>query len=200
VTAVEVSGLPTVAFGSRAAVWWGVLCLILIESTAFAMLAWAYLYLAMKADTWPPAPTMPPDLAVASINAALLVFLLWPNEVLSRLAREGGSQRTITWLMIVVTLLTTASFALRVQEFRDLHASYDQNAYGSIVWTILAMHAFHILTSALEDAMLVAYLFRHSLDDKHRLYFEASGVYTYFVVGSWVVLYPLVFWLPRLTS
>ena len=34
---LDVSGLPTYAFGNRSVMWWGTLGMILIESTVFAI-------------------------------------------------------------------------------------------------------------------------------------------------------------------
>ena len=51
IPAIDVSHLPTSAFGHKEPLWWGVMLAIAIESTAFA-LAWAtYLYLRMQEAT-----------------------------------------------------------------------------------------------------------------------------------------------------
>ena len=42
---LDVSGLPTYAYGNRSLMWWGTLGMILIESTVFALAIVTYFYL-----------------------------------------------------------------------------------------------------------------------------------------------------------
>ncbi|HEV7518004.1 MAG TPA: hypothetical protein VGR07_17025, partial [Thermoanaerobaculia bacterium] len=51
---LDVSELPTVVFGSRAPLWWGLIGMIAIESTMFALLVVTYYYLRGNAQVWPP--------------------------------------------------------------------------------------------------------------------------------------------------
>ena len=58
---IDVSALPTWAFGSKSPMWWGTLGYILIETSGFGLGIASYLYLAQKAQEWPLAAP-PPDL------------------------------------------------------------------------------------------------------------------------------------------
>ena len=45
VVAIDVSALPTHAFGPRSLMWWATMCMIAIEGMAFALAISSYLYL-----------------------------------------------------------------------------------------------------------------------------------------------------------
>jgi cytochrome c oxidase subunit III len=64
--------------------------------------------------------------------------------------------------LVVMTLFNIAPLILRIFEFRALHVSWDSNAYGSIVWTMLGLHTTHVLTDLADTVVLVAVVFtRH---------------------------------------
>lgn len=56
---LDVSALPSYAFGHRSLMWWGTFGLIAIEGTIFAIAIGAYLYLRSQADSWPSAHRRP---------------------------------------------------------------------------------------------------------------------------------------------
>ena len=80
--------LPTFGFGARSPMWWATFGLMLIEGTVFAIAIVAYFYLRSVNATWPlNAP--PPDLRFGTLNTAVLLVSLWPNE----LARRAANRR-----------------------------------------------------------------------------------------------------------
>ena len=61
VLALDVSTLPTHAFGHRSVMWWATMCMIAIEGMAFALAISSYLYLKGRMPHWPggaPTPGM----------------------------------------------------------------------------------------------------------------------------------------------
>ena len=56
---MDVSKLPTAAFGSASAMWWGTLGFIAIETSGFGLAVASYLYLAQNAQEWPLAAPPP---------------------------------------------------------------------------------------------------------------------------------------------
>ena len=51
---VDLSALPRHAMGARTPLWWGTVLLVAIESTCFAILFTAYLYVRNDFQEWPP--------------------------------------------------------------------------------------------------------------------------------------------------
>jgi heme/copper-type cytochrome/quinol oxidase subunit 3 len=195
--ALDVSDLPTSAFGPRTTLWWGMLTFLAIEGTVLAMLVVTYLYLWIGAPAWPPGDTAPPGLGWATLNAALLLASTPLAYVTDRAARREDHRRTLG-LMVLMVLAGLASTGLRALEFTALNVSWDANAYGSILWTILGVHLTHIVAETLENVLLVIVFCCGRREPKHFVDVHVNMVYWYFVAGAWVVLYGLVNLLPRL--
>jgi cytochrome c oxidase subunit I+III len=194
--ALDVSHLPTSSFGPRTTLWWGMLVYLAIEGTVLAMLVATYLYLWLMAPAWPPADTPPPAILWPTLNTALLVASVPVAYLGDRAARRRDDRRTLGLLAVMVAI-GLASIALRVLEFPALRVRWDANAYASIVWTILAVHATHLVAETLENVLLGVVFCCGRRERKHFVDVHVNMVYWYFVVGAWLPLYGLVALLPR---
>ncbi|MFP3616739.1 cytochrome C oxidase subunit III, partial [Paraburkholderia sp. SIMBA_050] len=69
--------------------WWATMGLMLIEGTAFALAIAMYFYLRAVNAVWPMhAP--PPSLLWGSLNTAVLIASMLPNELARRAANNGN--------------------------------------------------------------------------------------------------------------
>ena len=194
---LDVSALPTIAYGPRANIWWGVLGLVAIEGTALALVGVSYLYLRQNFITWPPAGTPRPALGAATADLVVLLASIVPMALVDRLAREERRRPVAIGLGIMVAL-GIASLALRALQFAGaLGCRWDSHAYGSIVWTLLGMHAAHVLTSTLENALLLAVLVIGPVERKDFVDAHVNALYWYFIAAVWVPTYALVYLAPR---
>jgi cytochrome c oxidase subunit III len=193
---LDVSHLPELSFGHGANVWWGVLCLLAIEGTMFALLVVSYFYLQQAAIQWPPPSTPVPGLGAATANLGVLIASVVPMAWVHRRALRLD-RRAVAWGLAVSTVFSLAAIGFRVLEFRALHVRWDENAYGSIVWMILGMHMGHLVTSTVENVLVALVMGSRGLEDKHFVDATANAVYWYFVVASWAPLYVIVFLVPR---
>lgn len=189
--------LPDRAFSHHAPFWWGNRLMIFVEGAAFAVLAATYFYIRWNFDPWPPARTPLPDLRIASINLLVLVVSAAPFWYAARLASRQARPRVVgSWLALGV-LFGVAAIVLRVYEFPALHTRWNSSAYGSITWTILAVHFAHLLAGTLETLLIALVMFVGPIEVKHYADATAVAAYWYFVVISWVALYAIVFISPR---
>jgi len=193
---IDVSGLPTFGFGPRDALWWGVVGLIAIESTVFALTMVTYFYLRGGAVEWPPPGVQMPHL-LGTVNLAVLLASVYPMHRANRAALEGTLRPMRTWLF-VATVLGLVSLTLRAFEFPGMTFRWNHHAYGSIVWTIFGLHTLHLLTSCGENLLFLVLLYRGPVEEKHRLDLRLNGLYWFFVVATWVPLYTILFWDPGL--
>jgi heme/copper-type cytochrome/quinol oxidase subunit 3 len=196
-SSLDVSHLPSIAYGPRTTVWWGVVGLLMIEATMFAMLVATYFYLRVTGDAWPPLGTPAPRLLAATLNMALLLVSVAPMYVMHRASWRAHRRAVALWL-VVGTLIGGGNLVLRGFEFAALNCRWDSHAYGSIVWTILAMHAGHLVSSTLENLLLALLMIIGPVERKHFVDASVNALYWYFVVASWLPLYVLVYWVPRL--
>jgi len=186
------------AFSHHAPSWWGDRLIIFIEGAAFAILAVSYFYIWWNFDPWPPPRTQLPDLGLSSINLVVLAVSAAPFWNAARLAQRHEHPVVVgAWLTLGV-LFGIAAIVLRVFEFPALHTRFDSNAYGSITWTILAVHLAHLLAGTLQTLLIALVMFVGPVERKHYTDAGVVAVYWYFVVISWVALYSIVFIAPRL--
>ena len=192
----DVSALPDYAFGPRMTMWWGTLGFCALEGTGFALAAGAYLYLVWLNPQWPLAD-LPPDLLWSSLITAVFVVSIWPNHLAGSAAKEEDLPRIRRYL-VIMSLLGVVVLAIRAFEFGTLYVRWDQNAYGSIVWALLGLHTAHVLTDVIDTFVLTALMFTRHAHGKRFSDVEDNAFYWNFVVLSWLPIYILIYWVPRL--
>jgi cytochrome c oxidase subunit 3 len=194
---VDVSRLPTATFGPRDMMWWGTAGFIMIEGTTLFICAASYLYLRLNFETWPPQHTLRPSLLWPTVQVVLMALSNGPNLLLQRAARALDLNGVRRWV-VVEAILGVIFVALRWQEFLSLNVRWDANAYGSIAWATVGFHATLLVLQAVETLVFTAFLFSGRVEEKHFSDAYDSAFYWYFMTGSWIVLYVVVFLSPRL--
>jgi cytochrome c oxidase subunit I+III len=193
--AIDVSHLPTYAFGHRSVLWWGTMGLIAIEGTMFAMLIASYFYLHQLVPQWP-LSAAPPRLEWGTVNLGIMLASAIPNELAKRAAERLDLTMVRVWL-VVCLLLGLAFVLVRVFEFQSLNVRWDGNAYGSLVWILLGFHTVHLLTDEIDSALLTVLMFTGPLDETRFVDVSENSFYWYFVVAAWVPIYAVLYLVPR---
>ena len=201
---IDVSNLPHHEFDTYDPVWWGNNGLLAIETSMFAILIATYFYLRQNFALWPPpvaqltAPLRPlPELGYGTANTILLVLSCIPMIMADRAARRGD--RTTAGIALTICIVgAVVAMVLRGYEFSAVYFRWDSNAYGSVVWFLLGMHALHLLTLTTETVLLAVWLRIREFDMKHRVDIVTVAVYWYWVVAMWVIIYAIVYFTPRL--
>jgi cytochrome c oxidase subunit III len=191
----DLSALPTSGFGSTSPIWWGTLAFIALEGTGFALAGGSYLYLYQVNPKWPigaaPASHWP-----GTVMLVLLMLSVGPNVMTDRAARAQNLKAVQFWL-VLMCIIGALAIGIRVWEFWQLNIRWDDNAYGSIVWFVLGLHAAHILTDLGDTAVLAALMFSRHVNKRRFSDVSDNAFYWYFVVASWVPLYALLYGVPR---
>ena len=202
---LDVSDLPPTLFDTKALIWWGNTLLLMIETTMFGILIALYFSVMMNTSPFPPPRTdrLPviyysePDLTLPVIGLIVLIVSLAPGIFLDVSARRRKPVAVKVGL-IMTLLFNLAAIVIRYYEFDSLHFKWNDNAYGSITWMILGIHLFHLLAMFCEDTLLLGWTFSEGVDDKHALDLTVMAVYWYWIVGILLVLFPLVYIVPRM--
>lgn len=193
----QVHDMTENAFSHHAPIWWGNLFVLIIEGAAFAILIVTYFYIWHNFDSWPPSRTLLPDLRIPSINLLLLLISIAPFWYAARFANLDKKASVVGLWLIFGALFGIAAIVLRGFEFRALHTRFNSNAYGSITWTILGVHLAHLLAGTIGTFLIGLAMVVGPVEKKHYTDASAVVVYWYFIVISWVVLYAIVFLVPR---
>jgi cytochrome c oxidase subunit III len=99
--------------------------------------------------------------------------------------------------MPVMLLFAIAFLIVRVFEFGSLNCSWDDNAYASIVWFIMGIHSFHLLTDAVDTAVLMALMFTAHVEPRRFVDVSENALYWNFIVVSWLPVYLIIYFGPR---
>ncbi len=195
---IDVSPLPDHAFGSRSIMWWATMGIIAIEGTVFAIAIASYFYIQGNEATWPPADTAMAGVFWPTVNVFILLASLFPNQMVKRAAEDMDTEKVRLWI-VIADLFAVAFIAVRVLEYMRLNVSWDSNAYGSITWTLLSLHTVHLVTDFFDTLVLTVLMFtRHSRDSRRHVDVAENCFYWYFVVLSWIPIYGVLYWAPRL--
>jgi heme/copper-type cytochrome/quinol oxidase subunit 3 len=193
---LDVSGLPSFAFGQRSVLWWATIGVIAIEGTVFALLIASYIFLRWRVPDWPPGYA-PPDLLWGTLTTVVILISVVPNALAKKAAEnlDVRGARLWTWISVVFV----AGFCLtRTFEFTALNCRWDGNAYASIVWMLLGTHTAHVVTDGLDTAVLAAYVSSSRVDSNRLVDVSENSFYYYFVIASWLPIYALIYFAPRL--
>jgi heme/copper-type cytochrome/quinol oxidase subunit 3 len=189
---IDVSGLPTHAFGPRDPLWWAVALLVAIEGTMLALLAVSYFYIRSRTSPFPPV-TIPRTIAwLSTIELAVWLVSALPTYAAGRAAIAGDLPR-IRRQLILATALGVVAAVLRWYQFHLLPMRWDSHAYGSVVWSLLGLQWVHGLTGIGENVLYIVLLFVGPVEDKHRVDIEVSTPLWYFVIAGAALAWAVVF-------
>ena len=195
--ALDVSPLPDYGFGHRSLLWWATTAMMLIEGSVFALVIVSYLYLKGRVPHWP--PTGPsPRLLWGTVNTIILLASCVPNALTKKAAEKFDLPAVKLWL--AVCLVFAVGFnTVRFLEFGALNVRWDQNAYGSVVWVLIGFHTVHVITDFLDSLVLATLIFMET-DINERRFVDVSenALYWYFVVFTWLPIYAIVYFGPRI--
>jgi len=193
--ALDVRDMASYGFGPRSLMWWGTLGLMGIEGMVFALAIVTYFFLRSHVDHWPMS-TPPPDLLWGTLNTLILLVCMWPNHLAKRAAERLDRRGVQLWLSVCLAF-GCLFLGVRWFEFGALNVGWDTDAYGSIVWMLLALHTFHLITDTWDTAVLDVLFFTGPLEGRRYVDVSENAMYWYFVVFSWLPIYAVIYLAPR---
>ena len=195
--ALDVSNLPTTAFGDRDIMWWGTLGFVVIEGFTLMLCAVAYIYLRKNFTAWPPEGIDRPDRLVPTLHALVMLLSLPIMNWLKR-AGEANDLRNVRLGLTIGALLCLVFCVVRYYELtQSLNVRWDANAYGSAQWLLGATHGTLLAVMMTEVGGMAAIFWLGPVEKKH--FSDAADVafYWFFVVSAWIPLYLLSFMAPH---
>lgn len=194
---IDVSGLPTFAFGSRSPLWWGTVCIMVVEGSMFLFGLISYFYLQGAVYEWPPGATRLPGLTFATINTVVLLLSIYPNHKVKQAATKLELEK-VRKLLLLMSGAAVLFLVIRAFEFTQLGIMWNDNAYGSILWTMLGLHTVHLLTDAFDTMVMTAMMYRTPVEGRRFVDASENAEYWYFVIVMWLPIYFAVYLYPRM--
>ncbi|NOJ38420.1 cytochrome c oxidase subunit 3 [Bradyrhizobium australiense] len=192
----SVNDLPTYGFGSQSGPWWGAMAFIALEGMGFAVAIAAYLYLYAVNPKWP-ISSAPPDLWPGTLETAIFLLSVIPNELTNRVAHRLDL-RGVRIGLIVMSVIGVGLLVVRGFSFAHLNTRWDLDAYGSVVWFVLGLHTTHLATDVVDTIVLTILMFTRHATARRFSDVTDNAFYWNFVVIAWLPLYLLLDWIPRL--
>lgn len=194
----DLSELPDHAFSYRSLTWWGVVGFMVIEGTAFALTIAAYFFLMSHEQHWAPQPLLPPGLVAGTLFTIILLMSEIPNAMIKK-AAEAEDVGAVRRLMPVMVAIGALLLLIRGFEFNSLNVMWYSNAYGSIIWALLLLHTTHVATDFGDTVVLWLLMrTRHGETPRRLVDTDENALYWRFVWLSWIPIYALIYWVPRL--
>jgi cytochrome c oxidase subunit I+III len=195
---ITAPGVPAFVTGRRTLGWWGVVMLVMIESTVFAALIASYYYLYSGAPVWPPDGISAPSLPLPTINAIILWASMFMAFLGNRAASRGDNRRLAIWYGIGSVMLA-GFLTLKVIEYSGYSYYWDTNAYGSIVWTITGFHTAHVIIVLLKTVPMIVLATQGFWTERRRSAIQGAALYWYFVAIAWIPLFATLYLFPNST-
>jgi cytochrome c oxidase subunit III len=183
---LDVAGLPSVAFGKSNTTWLGNVLYMMIEGTMFALLFASYFYLRTRTDSWPPIQS-PPLLLFGLINGIVFLFSLIPARYAQTVAPTGDRGR-IRLALAGLAMFAIVNMVLRGFELANLNCRWYDNAYGSIIWSLIGLHTGHLITEFIETVSILGIAFTPKMEGTRLADVAINSDYWYFVVVTAVLM------------
>ncbi|HWR53836.1 MAG TPA: cytochrome c oxidase subunit 3 [Bryobacteraceae bacterium] len=193
--ALDVSGLPPIAFKARPTLFWAAIGIVMIESTMFGLLIATYFYVRLSMDSWPPPGISFPGLVLPTVELGLLILSCIPAYFATEAAIRNDVRAVRRNLLLNISLAGIA-LVLRIIEWRSFNFDWTASAYGSVVWIILGLHTVDFVGAMLITLVLLAIIYAGRFGDKQRGGVDFDSLTWYFAVAIWVPLYVVVYLMP----
>jgi cytochrome c oxidase subunit III len=193
---LDVSDVPSVAFGPSNTTWLANVFYMTIEGMMFALMFASYFYLRTRVQQWPPGH-LAPDLRYGVANVIVFILSVIPARWVQKRAPSGDRAAIRIGLMVLAAFALLAT-AIRVFEFTTLNCRWSDDAYSSTLWVLIGMHAGHLVTELIETLVLLAVAFTDKMEGTRLADAAINSDYWYFVVVTGLLNFTFIYGLPRL--
>ncbi len=173
----------------------GLLMFVGSEIMFFGGLISSFLILRAGTVTWPPVdqPRMP--IAVTGLNTLFLLFSGYTMYRAVKAIRRGNLSVLVKWLYATAVL---GAIFLTVQGYEwiglvSYGLTFTSSVYGGTFYTLIGCHALHVLGAIIFLLLVLRKAVSREYSSHEHTSVALSGVYWYFVVSIWPVLYILVY-------
>jgi heme/copper-type cytochrome/quinol oxidase subunit 3 len=192
---LDVSDVPSVAFGRSNTTWLANVFYMTIEGMMFALMFASYFYLRTRVQQWPPGH-LAPDLRYGLANVIVFILSIIPARWVQKRAPSGDRAAIRIGLMVLAAFALLAT-AIRVFEFTTLNCRWSDDAYSSTLWVLIGMHAGHLVTELIETLVLLAIAFTDKMEGTRLADAAINSDYWYFVVVTGLLNFIFIYGLPR---
>jgi cytochrome c oxidase subunit III len=172
----------------RSTAWWGIVCVIMTEGTIFAGLIGTYFFLRASSPEWPQGGLELPRLGPAIIFS----LVLWGSSIPMIVAERGikhGHQGALRVGLFLAFVMGAAFLLFTAYDFNELHFGWRTNAYGSIYYTTVGLHALHVLIGLAMSVVVQLKARMGKFSAERHTTVQVYALYWHFVDAVWVFVF-----------
>ncbi|MGE3536357.1 MAG: heme-copper oxidase subunit III [Candidatus Tectimicrobiota bacterium] len=173
----------------------GMLIFLGAETMFFVGLIGAFLVFRLAIVPWPPTEMPRLPIEVTGVNTLILLYSALTMWRANRAVRTG-QQRQVTQVLLLTGLLGLVFVLIQGYEWLKLirfGLTLSSGMYGATFYTLIGCHALHVLGAVLWVGLVWFGAMRGRYTVTRRTGVVLCGMYWYYVVGLWPVLYWLVY-------
>jgi heme/copper-type cytochrome/quinol oxidase subunit 3 len=165
------------------------------EAMFFAGLIGAFLVFRFGSATWPPPgqPYLP--VGVTGVNTIILLVSAYTMGRALRAIRRGDRRGLVRGLLVTALLGTIFLGVQGYEWIRLVHFGFtvSSGTYGATFYTLIGIHGLHVFGAVLWLLVVLAGARAHRFSATRHAALTICGMYWYFVVALWPVLFGLVY-------
>lgn len=168
-------------------------CLIIAESSIFAIFVIAYIFYLGKSLSGP-TPRQVLDVPVFA------TVCLWSSSLTIHLAvkalqRAQQAAFRLLWLLTLALGLTFLAYT-GIEWYRLIHddgLTIRTNLFGTTFYSLVGLHAFHVIVGAVGLLTILLLAFAGKVHREHVKNLDTFAIYWHFVDAVWVVVFTVVY-------
>jgi cytochrome c oxidase subunit 3 len=162
--------------------------LIATEAMVFLALLSAYFFVRAGASAWPPHGVTPPELHRSGLFTVVLLAssipIFWMEHALFR-----GHMRQVAVSLAIAFVMGAAFLANTGYDFLNQEFGFGENAYASLFWVIIGLHAIHVAVGLLMSATVQVKVWTGRVTPERHVTPEVFALYWHFVDGVWIFVF-----------
>jgi heme/copper-type cytochrome/quinol oxidase subunit 3 len=173
----------------RPTAWWGVVTLIMTEGTLFAGLIASYFFLRAASKEWPLGGLEEPKIGLSIVFS----LVLWGSSIPMLVAERGikrGKQGALRYGLMTAWFMGAAFLAYTVYDFHELTFGWRTNAYASVFYTTIGLHALHVLVGLCMSVVVQIKAWQGKFSERRHVSVEVYALYWHFVDVVWLFVMP----------
>ena len=180
-------GLPVNLGGRRATAWTGMSLFQGANAMGFAMVLFSYFYLRNRAEGWPPAGAVPPELLLPALALAALLAASAAFAWAERASRSGQSGLPGLLLAAVLVAGFLALLGVHVADYLDAGVRPQETGYAAAFYAVLAYVALNALALLLLCAVAIARALLGRLRHPRHALAEVTALHGYATAAFWAL-------------
>jgi heme/copper-type cytochrome/quinol oxidase subunit 3 len=180
--------------------WYGMVFFLSSEAFFFANLIASFLYLYVRNGKMPGA--LDTNLVLAAVNTAILLSSSFPMHWAARGIAKGDKRR-LTLGLIATAVLGAIFVSLQVVEYflligDGITFGSPFGLFASTFFILTGFHGAHVTAGVTFLLVLFFRSLRGRFSQEHHFAVTAGEMYWHFVDGVWVILFSVLYIIPRL--